>query len=115
VEESSLLQPLASKISAKSTIDINFISNRDIVAENSDIFKTCPSSHRAVPPDDRALHPCMILDAGAVEQYTSLKSNTITNHAIRTDCDIGTDATILANFGTGIDEHIPAIHKGLLC
>jgi len=100
--------------SRSGTVDINFISNRDIVAENRDVFQTRPSPNSAVPPNNRAFDPCMVLDPGALEQYASLKSDTIANHAIRANSNIWTNATILPNLGTGINEHISTIHKTLL-
>lgn len=44
----------------RTTIDIDFISNRDIITQNRDILQTGPSSNGTVPANDRRLDPGVI-------------------------------------------------------
>lgn len=95
------------------TVDVDLITNCDIVAENCHVLEASPSANGAVPADDGGLHPGVVLDLGATEQHTSLQADTVTDNDIRTDRDIGSDPAVLANLGRGVDHDISAVNVGL--
>ena len=45
-----------------STVDVNLVTNSDIVSKNTDVLKTSPATDNAVPADDCALDPGVFLD-----------------------------------------------------
>lgn len=49
------------------TVDVDLVTNSDIVAENSDILQASPAADGAVPADDGGLDPGVVLDLGAAE------------------------------------------------
>ena len=92
-------------------IDIYLVANGNIIAEHRDVFQTCPFAHGAVPPDYGRFDPGVILDTTILEQYATLKTDTITNDHIGSNCDVGTNATVLANLCGRVDQDVAAIDK----
>lgn len=48
-------------------VDVDLVSDGDIVTEDADVLETGPSADGAVPADDGALDPCVVLDLRARE------------------------------------------------
>ena len=88
------------------TVDVNFVTNGDIVSENCHVLETSPASDGAVPANNGALDPGMVLDLGSAEQDAALKTDAIADHYVRSDGDVGADAAALANLGRWIDQHV---------
>lgn len=47
-----------------STVDVDLIADCHIVTENANVLKTSPATDDAVPADDCALDPGVLLDLG---------------------------------------------------
>jgi hypothetical protein len=94
-------------------VDVDLVTNGDIVAEDRDVLEAGPLADGAVPADNGALDPCVILDLGAGQQRASLQTNTVSNDDVLADNDVGSDAAVLANLGGGVDQDVAAVHKRL--
>lgn len=93
------------------TIDINLVTNCDIITQHCNVLQTRPSTDNRVPADDSALDISVLLDLRVLEQHTSLKSDTIANNDIRSDCDIGTDPAVFTNLSSGMDHDVPTVEE----
>ena len=91
------------------TVDINLVANRDVVAEHSHVLETGPLADSAVPADNGALDPRVVLDLGARQQHTALEPDTVANHDIRADGDVRSYSAVLSNLGRGVDQDVAAM------
>jgi hypothetical protein len=91
------------------TIDIDLVANADIVAQNGNVLQPCPLTNGAIPANDGALDPRVVLDLGAGEQDAALQSDAVADNHAGADGDIGPYSAVLANFGRGVDEDIAAV------
>lgn len=90
-------------------VDVNLVANGNIVTENSDVLQASPLSDGAVPANNGALHPGVVLDLGSRQEGTPLQADTITNDTVGADDHVGTDAAVLTDLGTGVDHDVAAI------
>jgi hypothetical protein len=95
-----------------SAVDVDLITDCDIVSENSHIFQSGPSTNSGVPADNGAFDPGVILDSAVFKKHASLQSHTIANDAARTNDHVGPNATILSNFRGLVAHDVPAIDVG---
>jgi hypothetical protein len=93
-------------------IDVDLISNRNIVAEHCDVLEPRPLANSAVPADNGRLNPGVVLDAAVLQDYTSLKTYTVTDNDVGANGDIGADAAVFANLCGRVDQDVPTIDKG---
>lgn len=96
----------------RSTINVNLIANRNIITKHSHVLETRPLAHGAVPADNRALDPSVVLDAAVLEQHTALEAHTVANDNIWADGNIGTDTAVLSYLGRLVDENVAAVNVG---
>ena len=89
-------------------VHINLIPNRHIIPQHADILQPCPPANAAVPTDNRALDPRMVLDLAARQQHAPLYPHAITDDDIGPNGDIRTDAAVLADLGRRVDEDVAA-------
>lgn len=94
----------------RTTIDIYFIRNGDIVTQNGDIFQTSPLAYGAVPTDNGRLDPGVVLDLAVLQEYTALQTRTIPNHNVRPNGHIGTNTAVIADFGGWVNHDIASKH-----
>ena len=85
------------------TVHVDLVGNCYVVAKYADILQSRPPSNGTMPPNDRAFHPSVIFNSGAFEQDASLQTNTIANNAVRANSYVGSNATILADFGRRVN------------
>lgn len=78
-------------------VNVNLVANGDIVTEHCYVLETGPLADCAVPANNGALDPSVILDLGVLEQDAALEADTVTNDNVRADGDIGTDSAVLAD------------------
>ena len=97
------------------TIDIDLVTDGDIIAEDSSVFQPCPSSDCAVPSDNGALDPGVLLDLDIGKNDTSLQTHTIANDDVGADCDIRANLAVLADARRWINEDVPAVNIWLCC
>lgn len=90
-------------------IHIHLIPNRHIVAQHAHILQPCPSPDRAIPPNNRALDPRMILNCAPPEQDRPLYPHAIADDDVGPNGDVRADAAVLADFGRGVDENVAAV------
>lgn len=95
------------------TVNVDLVANGDIVTQDSDVLETGPLADAAVPADNGALDPGVVLDLGTGQQGASLQTNTVTNDNVLSDDDVGANAAVLANLGAGVDENVAAVDEGL--
>src|SRR4051812_37030473 len=95
----------------RTAIDVDLISNRHVVAQHRHVLQSRPFTYRAVPADDRRLHPSVVLDFTTSQEHTSLQSNAIADYNVRADGHVGSNATVATDLRTGIDEHVAALDK----
>jgi len=96
----------------RTTINVNLITNRNIITKHSHVLETRPLAHGAVPADNRALDPSVVLDAAVLEQHTALETHTVADDNIGANGDVGTDAAVLSYLGRLVDEHVAAVDVG---
>ncbi|KAI6804504.1 hypothetical protein KC361_g299 [Hortaea werneckii] len=90
-------------------VAVDLITNRHIVAQHGHVLQPCPPAYRAVPADDRALDPRVLLHLRALQQHTPLQPHTVANDHIRSDRDVRADLAVLANGRRGVDHDIAAV------
>lgn len=91
-------------------VDVNLISDCDIVTENGHILQSRPSTYSAVPANNGRLDPGMVLDLGGTQQDAALQADAITNNNIGANGDIGSYPAVLANLGRGVDKNVAAMN-----
>lgn len=91
------------------TVDINFVTDGDIVTEHRDILQPGPLANRAVPPDNGGLDPGVILDLASSKQDTALQSDAVANNDVGPNGDVGAYAAVLTDLGGGVDHDVTAI------
>lgn len=96
------------------TVDVDFITNGDIVTENSDVLKTSPLANGAVPANDGRLDPGVVLDAAVLQQHTALETDTIANDNVGANCDVGANAAVLANLCGLVDHDVTTVDVRLV-
>ena len=96
------------------TVDVDFITNRDIITEDSYVLQTCPLADSAVPADDGRLDPGVVLDTAVLEQHTTLKTYTIANDNIRSNCNIRSNAAVLPNLRRLVDHDVATVDVWLI-
>src|SRR5436190_20184190 len=99
----------------RTAVDVDFISNRHVVAQHRHILQSRPFTYRAIPTDDRRLHPCVVLDLTTSQEHASMQPNAIADYNVRADGHIRSNATVAANLCARIDEHVAAMHERLTC
>lgn len=97
------------------TVDVDLVRNGHIVAENGHVLQTSPLADGAVPADDGALDPRMVLDLGARQQDAALQAHAVADGDARPDGDIGSDAAVVADLGGGVDEDVAAVDVWCIC
>lgn len=95
------------------SVDVYLITNGDIVAEDGDVLETSPLADGAVPANNGALDPGVILDLGATEENTALEPDAITDDDTGADGHIRTNAAALADLGGGVDQDVSAVNVRL--
>jgi len=95
-------------------VDVDLVTNGDVVTENSYVLKAGPLADSAVPANDCRLDPRVVLDAAVLQQYTALKTDTISNDNIGTNCDIGANAAVLADLCSLVDHDVAAVDVRLV-
>lgn len=81
------------------SVDVDFVTNSDVVSKDSYVLETCPSANGAVPANDRRLDPGMVLDLGSAQEHAALEADTITHNNIGTDSDIRANSAVLSDLG----------------
>lgn len=97
----------------RTTVDVDFVADRDIVSKNSHVLQTRPLAYGAVPANDSRLDPGMVLDATVLQEHAALKTHTVANDNVGPNCDIGADAAVLANLRGFVDHDVAAVDVGL--
>ena len=95
------------------TVDVDLIANGHVVAEDRHVLETRPLADGAVPADDGALDPRVVLDLGALEEHAALEADTVTDDDAGADRDVGADTAVSADLGRGVDQDVAAVDVGL--
>merc|ERR1712054_225469 len=94
-------------------IAVDLITNCHVVTQHGHVLQPCPPAYRAVPADDRALDPRVLLHLRALQQHTPLQPHTVANDHVRSDRDIRANLAVLANGRRGVDHDVAAVNIGL--
>lgn len=97
----------------RTSIDVDLVSNSHIIPKDGNILQSCPSTHSAIPSDNRRLYPSVILHLAVLEQDAALKSYSIANNDIRPNHDIRSNTTVFPNRGRRVDQYISSINVWL--
>lgn len=92
-------------------VDVNLVANRHVVAEHCHVLEARPLADYAVPADNGALDPGVVLDLGAREEHAALQADAVADHHVGADGDVGAYSAVLADLGRGVDQHVAAVHK----
>jgi len=95
------------------TVAVNLVANGHVVTQDGDVLETCPSAYCAVPSNNRALHPCVLLDLAVLEKNRALQTHTLANLDIRSNDHVGANLAVLANFCSRVDHDITTVDVGL--
>ena len=95
------------------TVAINLIPNTHVITQHTDILHPRPPPDRAIPADNRALHPRMLLHLAALQEDAALQSHPISDHHVRANDYIGSDFAVLANLRGRVNEHVAAVYVRL--
>lgn len=90
-------------------VAVDFVADGDIVAQYGDILHARPSADGAVPADDCALHPCVLLDLAVLKQHGALQAHTFANFNIRSNDHVGSNLAVLANLRRRVDHDVTTI------
>lgn len=93
-------------------VDVDLVGDAHVVAQDRHVLEASPLADSAVPADDGALDPGVVLDLGAGQQDAALQANAVANDDAGADGDVGADAAVLANLSRGVDEDVPAVDAG---
>jgi hypothetical protein len=91
------------------TVAVDLVTDSHVVTQDGDILETCPSAHCAVPTDNCALHPCVLLDLAVLQQNGSLQTHTLAHLDIRSNDHVGTDLAVLANLCRRVNHDVTAV------
>ena len=97
----------------RSTVDVDLVTNGNVVTQNSDVLQACPLADGAVPADDGGLDPGMVLDTAVLQQDAALETHTVADDDVGANGDVGADAAVLANLRRGVDHDIASVDVGL--
>ena len=95
------------------TVAVDLIANSHVFTQDGDILETCPSAYCAVPTDNCALHPCVLLDLAVLQQDGALQTHTLAHFNIGSNDHVGTDLAVLANLCRRVNHDIAAVNVGL--
>ena len=82
------------------TVDVKFILDGDIVAQNGNVFDSSPSSDGGVPTNDGRLDPGVISDSSVGHDNASLETGSRTNLGAWANDDVGTNKGSRVDFGS---------------
>lgn len=95
------------------SVDVNFVTDGDVVAQNSNVFQPRPLADGAVPPNDGRLDPCVVLNLASSKENAALQPDAVTDNNVRSNGHVGAYAAVLANLGRGIDENVATVNERL--
>jgi len=94
-----------------SSINIDFVGNGNIITQYGDVLKASPSAYTAVPANNRALDPGMVLDFDVLQQNASLQTDTVTDNNTWADSDVWSNAAVLANLSCWMNQDIASVNE----
>lgn len=97
------------------TVDVDLVANRNIITQDGNVLQARPPANCAVPADDGALDPGVVLDLGVTQEYAALKPDTIADHDVGANGNVGPDTAVCANLCGWVYQDIAAVDKGLRC
>lgn len=90
-------------------VDVDLVTDSDIVTQDGNVLETGPAADSAVPADDGALDPGVIPDLGAGQKDAALQTNTVPDNDVGANGHVGTYPAVLANLGSGVDQDVAAV------
>lgn len=91
------------------TVHVNLVTDSHIITQNSDVLQPCPSANCAIPTNDGALNPSVLLNLAISEQYAALQTNAVADYHIWANCDVWTNFAVLANLGGRVNQDVTAV------
>lgn len=95
------------------TINVDLVADGDVVAEHRHVLEARPLADGAVPADDGALDPRVVLDPGTREERAPLQAHAVADHDALADDHVGADAAVLADLGGLVDHDVAAVDVAL--
>ena len=92
-------------------VDVDLVSDGDVVAEDSDVLETRPAADGAVPANDGALNPGVVLDLGSGQEDAALEADAVAHDDVGSDGDVGSYPAVLADLGRGVDQDVAAVDE----
>jgi len=94
-------------------VAVDFVADGHVVAQDGDVLHARPPADSAVPADNCALHPSVLLDLAVLKQHGALQADTLTNLNIGSNDHVGSNLAVLANLCRRVDHDITTIDVGL--
>lgn len=91
------------------TVDVDLVTDSDVVAKDGNVLEAGPAADCAVPADNGALDPGVIPDLGGPQQDAALQTDTVADNDVGANGHIGTYPAVLANLGSGVDQDVAAV------
>lgn len=93
----------------RTTVDVNLVLDRDVLTQDRRAFETGPAAHNRVPAHNARVDPGVVLDLSAFQNDAALETHTVADHDVRTDNNIRTNMTALADLGRRMDHDVAAV------
>jgi len=94
-------------------VAVDFVADGHVVTQNGDVLHARPSADSAVPADDCALYPSVLLDLAVLKQHGALQAHTLADLNIGSNDHVGSDLAVLANLCRRVDHDVTTVDVGL--
>lgn len=90
-------------------VAVDFVADGHVVAQDGHVLHARPSADSAVPADNCALHPCVLLDLAVLKQHRALQAHTLADLNIRSNDHVGSNLAVLANLCRRVDHNVTTV------
>lgn len=80
-------------------VDVDLITDRNVVTQDSHVLKARPLADGAVPTHDGLLNPSMVLDLGSLQKDALLQADAVPDHHVGPNSDMWSYLAVVANLG----------------
>lgn len=88
------------------SVDVDLITNCNVVTEDSHVLEARPLADGAVPSNNGLPDQGMVLDLGPLQDDTVLQPDTVANDNVRSNGDMGSDLAVVANLSRRVNQDV---------